>query len=74
MSGYSDAVLHFSIYYWISNDSHKSVCQESTATTLAESTMNRREFNTRWQYAFAKYFSEVPVDIGTYFSNYYTIS
>lgn len=49
--------------FWIYNDPHKSVCQESNATTLAQSTTNRRDFNTRWQYAFAKYFSEMPVDI-----------
>lgn len=38
----------------ISDDSHKSVSQESTANTQAHSTMNRREFSTRWQYTFAK--------------------
>lgn len=72
--GCSDAVLHFSIYFQISSDSHRNVCQEFIATTLTQSATNRRGFNTRWQYAFAKYLSEVPVDIGKYFSNYYTIS
>lgn len=38
----------------ISDDSHKSVSQASTANTEAHSTMNRREFSTRWQYTFAK--------------------
>lgn len=74
MSGCSNAVLHFSTHDGIPNDSHKSVHQEPTAATAVQSTMNRREFNTRWQYAFAKYLSEVPVDKGKCSSSYCTIS
>lgn len=74
MSDYSNAVLYFSTHYGISNDSHKSVQQEPTAATVVQHTMNRRKFNTRWQYAFAKYLSEVPVDKGKYSSSYCTIS
>lgn len=73
MSDCSNAVLHFSTH-GISNDSYKSVHQEPIAATAAQHTRNRRKFNTRWQYAFAKYLSEVPVDKGKYSSSYCTIS
>lgn len=53
MTDCSNAVLHFSTHYGICNDSHKSVHQEPTAATVVQSTMNI-EFNTRWQYVFAK--------------------